>query len=380
MKKAKIFTALALLLLIQACTACHGQSSDKSVRDATISTPSMGNLGQHIQRQLDSNLSVDAEVIAPSNIQKIDMLRVTPLRFDTQTQVLETLHITNNIIRKDNLVDSGSYYQTADGKELFYDRKTLNFQTYKFRMYIYQLLYKYIVPGDRTNNIDRFSQKRDLDLPFMPYQQAVDEVKEKLVSLGISVYDQVETYSLDYQTLQAQEKTLKENGDLTNLRDGSITLKDGWSKEDDCYYMFFRSGFDKIPIYPWPHGSIETNTFVASAYITACYSHNGLEYLAILDTYQKKDVEQEGLKIISFEEALTAVRHKYENVILTEPITISTIELNYVPKLISRSRDEFQLVPAWCFAMKEIREDGKGKSHTFYNRMIIDATTGDEIL
>jgi len=377
MIKTKLLTWIALLLLILACTACHGQNDDKSVKSA-LSTPSVNNSGQHIQRQLDTNLSVDADVIASSNIQKLDTLHVTPIRFDTQVQALETSLIANSkVIQKKDYVDSGSRYLTADGKELFVGRGTVNFQTDKFRTYLYQIL---ITRGNTTNNLDRFSQKRNLDLPFTPHQLAVDEVKKVLTSLGIYVYDEIETYSLDYQTLQAQEKVLKENGNLTSPKDGSITLKDSWSEDDDCYYMVFRSGFDKIPIYPNSHGSVEANTFVPSAYITACYSKKGLEYLAILDTYQKKDVDQEGLKIISFEEALAAVKHKYGNVILTEPITVTSIELNYVPMLINQSRDEFRLVPSWCLDLKKVVKDGKGETHTVHSRMIINATTGGEIL
>ena len=375
MKKTKVFMALAILLLILGGTACTRQNVDKSVKGAN-SAPSVDNSSQHIQRQLDTNLSVDADVIAPPNIQKLNTLLVTPVILDNKA--LETLLIANSkVTQKEDNGDRGSRSRTADGKELFVGGGTVNFQTDKFRTYIYQIL---TFSGDKRYKLDQFSQKRDLDLPFMPHQQAVDEVKKELISLGISVYDKIDTYSLDYQALQAQEKVLKENGKLKKPKDGSITLKDSWSKEDDCYYMVFRSVFDKIPIYPMGHGSIEANTTVPSDYIIACYSQKGLEYLTIANIYQKKAVDQEGLKIISSEEALAAFKRKYGNVILTEPITVTAIELNYVPTLISQSRDEFRLVPAWCFELKKVMKDGKGEPQTVHSRMIIDATNGGEIL
>jgi len=380
MKKTKAFMALAILFLILGCTACNRQNVDKPVESPVATVPSVDNSGQHIQRQLDTNLSVDADVIEPSTIQNLSSLLVTPVTWDNKA--LETFLIANSkVTQKEDYGANGSTFQTADGKQLFSKSGTVNFQTYTFRTYINQIVNAYTIPGDTFYNLDRFNQMRDQDLPFMPQQQAVDEVEKELTSLGISVYDKVDTYALDYQTLQAQEKILEQKGDLTSPKDGTTTLKPSWSQEDDCYYMIIRSGFDNIPVYPLDHGSVETNTIVPSTYIYACYSKKGLEYLSIVDPYKEKAVDHGGLKIISPEEALAAVKRKYANVILTDPTTITAIELNYVRMLINQSRDEFRMVPAWCFELKEVRKDSeKGEPYTVDSRMIIDATTGGEIL
>jgi len=365
------------LILILGATACNKQKIGESVNNTN--SLSVNNSGQHIQRQLDTNLSVDADVIAPTGINKVNMLRVSPVTLVNKT--VETLLLANSSIsQKQDNGDNGTVCQTADGKELYIGMGQVNFQTGKFRTYIHQILYKDIIPGDAFFNFNRFSKNRDLDLPFMPHQQAVDEVKRGLLSLGISVYDKVETYSLDYQTLQTQEKTLNDKGELTSPKDGSTILKDGWNKEDNCYFMILRSGFDNLPIYPLDHGSVEANTIVPSAYIYVCYSQKGFEYLTMANQYQKMSTDQEGLNLISAEEALAVVKRKYGNIILTDPTTITGIELNYVRTLINQSRDEFQMVPAWCFEVTEIRAMGDGSKVTAHSRVIIDATNGGEIL
>lgn len=377
MKKTKVFIALAILILILGATACNRQKADES--DNNANSLSVNNSGQHIQGQLDTNLSVDADVIAPTGINKVSILRVTPVTLVNKT--LETLLLANSSVsQKQDNGDNGTVYKTADGKELYVGRGQVNFQASKFRTYISQILFKDSIPGDAFFNFNRFSKNLDLDLPFMPHQQAVDKVKKGLLSLGISVYDKVETYSLDYQTLQTQEKALKDNGKLTSPKDGSTILKDGWSKEDDCYFMIFRSGFDNLPVYPIDHGTVEANTIVPSSYIYVCYSQKGFEYLTMANQYQKMSTDQEGLKLISAEEALAVVKRKYGNVILTDPTTITGIELNYVRKLINQSRDEFQMAPAWCFEVTEIRTMGDGSKVTAHSRVIIDATNGGEIL
>ncbi|MCB8818089.1 hypothetical protein [Desulfosporosinus shakirovi] len=371
MLRTRSFLWLAIIFLLLVCTACQHQNTDNSAQ-SSIAATSGNDSAQHIQRTLDTNLSINAEVSAPSNVEKLNTLLVNPLKMNTQqVQALKTQLISNSNITQNN----HGFIQTVDGKELFNGTNNLNFHTKKFT-YIKPVFC--FLPNELYYNADKF--KRNQDLSFMPYQKAVEEVKIALTSLGISLDDKVETYSLDYQTMQAQEKIKKANGELTDPRDGSITLKDRWSEEDNCYFMIFRSSLDYVPVYPKSHGHVENNTLVSSDYIYACYSKDGLEYLSINFPYQKTSIDQKDMKIISVEEALAAVKRKYSNVILTDPTTITDIELYYVPTLISQSRDEFRMVPAWCFELGEGITYGDGTHQTVPNTVIIDANTGGEIL
>lgn len=383
MLKTKSLTVIALLLLLLVVTACQRLPDDQG--QIAIPSASMDNSVRHIQRQLDTNLSVDAEVNAPSDIEKLDILLVTPQRLDTQVQTLKNWLIDDSKIANKEEYDGrggGSKYvfRTVDGKYLGVGNNNVHFITENFQTYIRQILFRYIIPGDTTYDLSRFKQNRDLDLPFMPYRQAEDKAKKLLTSLGISTYDVVESYALDYKTLQNQEKAMKEKGDLTSPKDGSITTKDRWSEEDEIYYMIFRSSLNNIPVYPLNHGSVEKNTIVLSGYINVAYSQRGLEYLRIDYPYEKKSIDREEVKIISADEALAVATRKYENVILTDPTTITAIELYYVPTLINKSRDEFRMVPAWSFELEEIRKRANDEPYTAHSRIIIDATTGGEIL
>lgn len=381
MIKIKSLAVLALLLLLILGTACQRQPENPGQNAIPASTGE--DSARHIRRQLDNNLSVDAEVSAPPSMQKLDSLLVAPYRLDTQEQALKALVIGNSKITQTTEPNSrggNKSFRTADEKMLVVGSKFVYFETANFQPYIRQILFRYITPGDTTYNLDRFRENIDRDLPFMPYRQAEDEVKKALVSLGITVYEEVETYALDYQTLQAQEQVMKEKGDLTSPKDGSIMLKDHWSEEDDTYYMIFRGSIDNIPVYPLEHGNVESNTLVEGNNIEAAYSQRGLEYLTIYSPYQKKSVDQEDLTIIGVEEALAAVKRKYSNIILTDPTTITGIKFYYVPTLINRSRDEFRMVPAWTFELEQVRKNDKGEQIASHSRIIIDASTGGEIL
>lgn len=379
----KLVTGIVLLLLTMSCTACQTQANGQSQPSAAKVSP-VSDSGKHLQRQLANNLNVDADVLAPANLQKLDTLLVTPIRFNTKVQAFKTMLLGNSEVIKQENINSGNgtRYLTADGKDLTIDNVSATFMTNKYSKYIMPMLgFDFPAGIDVMKNMDLIKQRRNHDLSFMPRQQAIAEVKKQLTSLGIPVYDVVDTYALDYQTLQKEEKILKESGELVNPKTGKLTMKDGWSKADDFYFMVFRTGYNNIPVYPLNHGSYQANTIVYSGNISVCYSHRGWEFLSLIYEYQKTAVDQKGLPIISLDKALAAVKLKYENVILTNPTTITSIELDYVPSLINRSRDEYRLVPAWCFKLKTILKDSKGKPlPPFDKMMLIDATNGDEIL
>jgi hypothetical protein len=148
--------------------------------------------------------------------------------------------------------------------------------------------------------------------------------------------------------------------------------------------MSLRGGLEGLPVYSEPHGNIDSGAAVQGFFIQACYSKRGFEYLAIMFPYRSIRVDQAGIPIIGPEQALAAVTHKYDNVILQNPITITAIELDYVPTVIGRTRDQFRMVPAWCFLMDvKVPQNGvptTGVPTTDHQRVIIDATTGREIL
>ncbi len=372
---------LSLLLVLLVFPGCQGHQEHKIVTPGT----SGNNPSNHIQKQLDSNLEVNAKVAAPSGIDQLNTYLVTAWKFDEeQIQLLEDLCIgESKIIQKDSFDEHHTFYRTADGREMMTDWSkmgaNIHFQTPEFSPYIRQLLFNYVRPGEARYNFNHLSRLRNQDLPFMSCSQAVDEVKEKLAFLGMGEIYEEEVYGLNYHSLQAEEKLQKEKGSLTDPRDGSITLKEQWSEKDDCYYMVLHCGIDGIPIYPDDHGIVENNTVVCGTSIAVCYSLRGFEYLSIYSPYQETSVDQANLNILDVEEALSAVAKKYENIIISDPTTITDGELYYVPTLVQRSRDSYKMVPAWCFTVEKIINKNE-KPYTYYDQIIIDAATGGEIL
>lgn len=351
------------------CTGCQNQNNKIATQEPADVFAIIKSRNSYIKKELDTNLNVDTKVIVPSNIHTLNTILVYPLKLDTsRARVLKTQLVANsNILHEDN-----SVIQTSDGKEILDGTNYFIYTTNKFK-YI-QPVFNYL-PSQGNYNVDEFKQNQDL--PFMPYQKAIGEVRKTIISLGISLDDTVEIYSLDYQTMQTQERILKKQSKLINPNTGSLaTPKDHWGKDDDCYFMIFRTNLDGVPVYPKVHGYVEYNTFVPSDYIYACYSRNGLEYLSINSIYQKADILEKDVKIIGIEDALATIKRKYSNVILSSQYTITNMELYYMPQLINHSRDEFQMVPTWCMELVTTTENGSKN----IEECIIDATNGGEIL
>jgi hypothetical protein len=375
MIKTRPWIVLAVLLVLIVCSGCHKNS---------VSTPSGttgGEANRHIQKQLAANLSVDAIVTAPADLQKLNTYIVAPLSLSTQTGALEAALIGNSKIAQRSGPGQDVFIKTDDGKELGIAKdRTVYFSTAYFDTYLNQLLLLTLIPGDTQPDLSYFNSHKNKDLPFMPRLQAVDKVRQLLSALGISVYDPADVYALDYKTLQARENTLKVSGKLLDPKTRSVTVKSDWNEQDDCYYMFLRGGLDGLPVYSEPHGNIDSGAAVQGFNdIQACYSKRGFEYLNIMFPFRIIRVDQAGIPIIGPEQALAAVTHKYDNVILQNPLTITAIELDYVPTVIGRTRDQFRMVPAWCFLM-DVKVPENGVPKTVHQRVIIDATTGSEIL
>lgn len=369
--KNKFFIMLIVLLLF-VCSACNSQNKDTT--EKKISAQALGNESKHIQKELEPNFNVDADVIVPANVSNINVLSVTPMTFDSEKGMAfrKKLIGDSKIIQND---DSAMFQKTSDGKEILFQENNIHFTTQKYQ-YIKQVFR--FLPNDIDYNAEQY--KQNTDLSFMPYKSAVNEVMKNLTLLGISTYDKVDIFALDYQTMKAQEKVMKDNGKLTDPRNGTIKLKDSWSSEDDCYFIILRSQIDNIPVYPYTHGYVENNTVIPSEYIYVCYSKSGIEYLSIMYPYERKSIDQQNVEIFSAETALKTVQKRYNNIILTDPTTITTIELYYVPTLINESRTVFSMIPAWNFIVKQQIKTGDGKKHMISNHVIINAITGEEIL
>jgi hypothetical protein len=211
---------------------------------------------------------------------------------------------------------------------------------------------------------------------------------KELESFGFPVHESVEIYTLDHRTMREQEKIRSEAGlFLYDERTETATLKDSWDEEDDCYFFVMNLSLEGLPVFSGTYGSVDDMTAVWGSTVWACYSARGFEYLSIQFPHRQIDAESAYVSLISIEGALTAFQKKFSNVIITDMIVVTEVSLHYVPTLIGQSREEYRMIPAWCFKIEEILSaenyrfiGGDAEVVKIYSTIIFDAVTGKEIL
>ena len=367
MIKRNILTVITLLFVLLISASCIRKSTDYSMQSVQYTFSGTGS-GGHIQKQLMDKLNVDADINAPREIQNLDILLANSLKLNSQkVKELKEKFIDNSTIIKQTTTKNGEFLQTEDGKIFtLQNDNMLSLNTDRF-IYINQLFNL----TNQTNSTEDLYQK-NLDLSFMSYTQAVKKVKEYLDFLNISVNDDVEVYTLNNEAIQKKEEQFTNYKNSLSNQNINHIAQVHLNSEDEGYFIIFRNSLDDFSIFSSEHGCIDTYTMVSGPLIYAYYSKNGLEYLFISHPYEKVSVDKKDLPVIGLEDALITLKKKYENIVITSPISITGIEFNYVPTLINNSRNTFRMVPAWCFQF--VQENGTP------SKMIIDATNGREIL
>lgn len=209
MKNSKRFLAVlaALCLMLTGCGSVEEPAGD-SLAPGAASAGSAGSaslgIPSHIKKQLAKNLSADADVVVPKsgNISKADVLNVKYLNVSTDTLVRRFLlnqKIVRHVIQK--RIES---CQTSGG---LYLNNVRGGGSFDFTNSKAEPNFHYSFFPDQSDcddyNADKFSTVSDL--PFETRTSAFGKLKKIFSPVGLNLEDQYTCYSLDYQTLKAQQ-------------------------------------------------------------------------------------------------------------------------------------------------------------------------------
>lgn len=125
-------------------------------------------------------------------------------------------------------------------------------------------------------------------------------------------------------------------------------------------------------------GSIYNNAVFGSRFV-GVVGKEGLIFLSISGAYDVQEERSLSGPVISLETACDRMAATYDNILVTDPIEIQEIRLEYVPRYINAENYEFEIIPAWVFQGIQETNDEKGGTHTDDVLVLIDAVTGKEI-
>ncbi len=389
-KKTAVFSVIAAMLCILAgCSVAaavsgaagnisgHPPSPSLPIPVSAHGTDEPSTTAGHISRRLAGGLYAELDTSnlrAPNHADIILARKGIPDR-----EALKKLLDGRGKIIDDQKNGDNESYQTEDVSIMAISDITYFFRTKKYDFI--SAVFKNDPAAGRFYNADMYPV--NADLPFMPYKRAVSEVVSFLYNAGITVCEPGTVYSLNHDTMRKQEAILKDNGGLTDLRDGSVTLKDSWDESDDCYYMRLSGSVASLPVSDVTHGFASDTgnggigTLVEGCIIEAAISADGIEYLSILYPYQEVEPVEKDLKLLSVDEGLNFVAQKYEKEQVNGTATITDARFCYIPIHKDALQTEFLMVPGWYFGATQTSLYPNGAPASFSRYLLVSAVTGE---
>jgi hypothetical protein len=370
-KWASIFLCLCMLVL----SGCFptGKVSSPQI---TSGTSDLTTIPSSINTELSKNLIVKADVSIPDQHQ-FKNASIMLKKFDSDVAMRNFLSgkeisQTNNF--KNSLFPEyiGKSFQCSDGTLLTVGVGNIQYST----KYYDNRQYDSVIFGSNyfvRPNIKSVYKKTEL--AQLDKDDAVATVKSIISSLDIAVQDIPEVIALDYDTLQSEWKN------ITGPH-GENSVK--WETSDEAYVVVFTAAFDNTPITQAGYRS-ENNTIgdITGSRILGVVTKNGLIYFQCKGIYDKGETIKDSIKPVSLPAALEQVKKKYKDVLLTDPVNITHIALEYIPQAANSKTISFELVPAWVFTTSQETtvQDVKGSYKiTSYFPIIVLAQSGQELV
>lgn len=232
-----------------------------------------------------------------------------------------------------------------------------------------------------TMFFDEYNCPEMKELSFSSLSTAEEKIREFAKKMDINLV-LLKAYSMDrtYISNMISEYT----PDLQLGEPTQQQLRDQFNELGECYVFFFEQSLDDIPVagitYVTKDDSVVDGGLV-SAYLCA----SGIVQFNIDFAYQVEPNDHP-ITVVSPEQALKVVRNKFENIIITNNITINGMRLCYYPIITDSAKKTYNLVPAWDISysydvQEAVDEDILQKYQEVYGQHIyINAEDGSEIV
>ncbi|HAK43004.1 MAG TPA: hypothetical protein DCM59_10285 [Clostridium sp.] len=373
MKNKILLSIIALSLILTGC------SSD-NINEKRMSKTELKNFPSHISEQLDENLIIDAETKV-LDAENYNVFNVKYKQYDEE-QIC-------NIFLKDDIIDTRDEYGTGNDKTIGIttkNNKLLAIGENYLSFYVRDISYSHLMDESDKHLFNEMKRKFPKDtLTSLNKDESIDKVRQVAKELNLPLNNEPIVYSLDVNSLKEAENnymTDEEYAEWEELKPG--TGKRNWTEEDEAYLIIFKSSLNNIPIYSRDLILSSDNSDLRESVVKAVVNKNGIVKFEALSMYDSVSLDTENLSCIEYSKALEIVKDKYKNIILTSPIKVTNINLEYIPRIKNRELGEFILTPAWVFLTESqhtiddgINNSKKVKTET--GAIIVDAITGKEM-
>lgn len=368
------------MMLLNACTGNHAATQRNEAAPPSTSLNTEAIMGtQHIQKTLDTNLSVDADVSVPAAKEYSSYLtNIKSFSADDMSKLFLQQDTSKQTLSKVDYDPNGLNIKTENGSQITSFMGSLTYSSNSDREAgIASLISSYAVQYPES---PAFTDH----LTFASREDAIKEGAGILEKLDAGFLPSAKNVlALTHNQLSDWQTSLLQDPDYKTFVDaGKAKVIDDWSGDDDVYYIIYSFKQDDLQVY---NQQIEPGISLAadslpprSMYAEMLISPKGIQYLNINGSLSIKG-QAASNPIISSDAALEKVKEKYSQLILSTPYTITKAFVEYIPIPDSSelsANTKITLTPYWCFVIKITTDD---KGHTAEIAERFNAWTGADL-
>lgn len=371
MKRTLAILLSVFLLILCGCSeqmaTPEGSSFSASSSNGNVSATSPEEPPSHITADLGNNITVDAQIIMPTEETRLGNWQIEPFVFDRELTCTVLLGEGWKINDTIPAVSGIEYFIGGEKQLLLYDggRTGIGLSAGE---------------SDSIASIYGIAPTEPAEPNFMTAKEAVKLVQDTLSALG-----------LETQVLQCIPLTQEA---IHALAQAYQTIYGGDPAEYEncppCYVIDLCQIVDNVPICNAdiqlsPGDANTPPNFISQPSIQAVVTAEGLYELIATNCILKGAQTASGLNILPAEEILKLLQKDYEDIINTSPIMIRSMALEYAVLPLSSSDKTLQLRPVWVVAGTEEaqpesarrREKDAGSAKPLI--LFFDAVTGQQV-
>lgn len=368
--KKMMFTAIIATTLCISLAGCSNDSktpqtgtSSKAETSENVSEESApSEIGIEIPERYDKeaeNVSFKTDINVSENVREngLQKLSATVQKPDP-AKVFDCL-MGDTEIREKNEEDNNYWYEGVNNEILTINHTSIGFST---NFYVYVSNAFRLQQGYSDYNADKY--ELDKDLEFASRQEAFENIRQALETMGIDIEEQYKCYVLEHSMLQSEEYAMDINGNVDQT-----VYKDSWTQDDDSYYFVINQKYDDTPAY---HVFYDNFPLAAdeNAPVQVLYNKDGIQFLQLEKVFAFTEQES-NYDLKPFEEIAEVIETKYGMLLDGSTYSVNQATLYYMENKVND--EQYEVIPVWIFNTED-KETGKTLQD------IVNAETGKEIV
>lgn len=370
-KKIKMmFTAIMATALCISLVGCSDDTktsqtntSSKAETSESVSEESApSEIGIEIPERYDKeaeNVSFKTDINVSENVRENGLRKLSAtVQKPDPAKVFDCL-MGDTEIRAKNEEDNNYWYEGVNNEILTINNTSIGFST---NFYVYVSNAFRLQQGYSDYNADKY--ELDKDLEFASRQEAFENIRQALETMGIDIEEQYKCYVLEHSILQSEEYAMDINGNIDQTG-----YKDSWTQDDDSYYFVINQKYDDTPAY---HVFYDNFPLAAdeNAPIQVLYNKDGIQFLQLEKVFAFTEQES-NYDLKPFEEIAEVIETKYGMLLDGSTYSVNQATLYYMEN--KMNDEQYEVIPVWIFNTED-NETGKTLQD------IVNAETGKEIV